>query len=99
MGNEVLRTELTNLERKVKLLINEHSQLKSEFSNLQRENEQLKNQITSKDTQLSNFQNQMKMSKIVESMIVGEGNTSELKEVIDDYIREIDKCIAHLGEA
>lgn len=99
MGNDVLRIELQHLERKVRVLLSEHSQVKTEVALLRAENEALKSQIESKTAHLSNFQNQMKMSKIVESMIVGEGSTSELREVIDDYIKEIDKCIAHLGEA
>ena len=32
-------------------------------------------------------------------MVVDEENTAELKGVINDYIKEIDKCIAHLSEA
>ncbi|MFY0599541.1 MAG: hypothetical protein JXR03_07700 [Cyclobacteriaceae bacterium] len=99
MGNDILRTELNSLERKVKLVLNEHSQLQSEVSRLQSENENLKNRLESNSTHLANFQNQAKMSKIVESMIVEEKGTAELKDVIDDYIKEIDKCIAHLGEA
>ncbi|MEQ8808105.1 MAG: hypothetical protein RIE59_03470 [Imperialibacter sp.] len=41
----------------------------------------------------------MKISKIVESMVVGDSDANEVKDVLDDYIKEIDKCIAHLGEA
>ncbi|MEP0368839.1 MAG: hypothetical protein ABJN36_20580 [Cyclobacteriaceae bacterium] len=99
MGNESLRTELNNLERKVKLIIGEHSQLQQEVQRLKSENENLKNKVDSHNAHLANFQNQAKISKIVESMIVEEGGETELKEVIDDYIKEIDKCIAHLGEA
>ena len=32
-------------------------------------------------------------------MVVGENDSEELKDVIDGYIKEINKCIAHLGEA
>lgn len=99
MGNDALRTELLNLERRVKMLLSEHTNLKLELATLKNENEHLRTQVASKTAHLTSFQNQMKMSKIVESMIVREGNTIELKEVINDYIREIDKCIAHLGEA
>lgn len=99
MSNDTLRSEIISLERKVKLLLSEHSHLKNEVESIRRENDSLKNLLDQKESNLVHFQNQMKISKIVESMVVGERNTIELKEVIDDYIKEIDKCIAHLGEA
>ena len=49
-------------------------------------------------TNISSFQNQMKMSKLVNNMVVGGGDSGELKEKLDGYIKEIDKCIAHLAE-
>ena len=58
MGAEALRSELQSLERKVKLLLNEHSQLKSEVEILKSENVNLKSRLSSKDELLSNFQNQ-----------------------------------------
>ena len=99
MSNDIFRTEVSNLDRKVKLLLNEHSQLKQEIESLKRQNNLLESKVTEKEVALSGFQNQMKISKIVESMVAGEENTTELKEVIDGYIKEIDKCIAHLSEA
>lgn len=99
MGNDTLRTELNNLERKIKLVLGDHAQMQSEVSRLKSENENLKNKLEANNAHLADFQNQAKMSKIVESMIVEEKGTAELKGVIDDYIKEIDKCITHLGEA
>ncbi|MEQ8582138.1 MAG: hypothetical protein RIC30_12690 [Marinoscillum sp.] len=99
MGNETLRTEINNLERKVKLLLSEHTQLKVELQKVSNENRQLKAQASQQEANLANFQNQMKISKIVESMVVGDSDANEVKDVLDDYIKEIDKCIAHLGEA
>ncbi|MFH6984855.1 hypothetical protein [Marinoscillum sp. 108] len=99
MGNETLRTEINNLERRVKLLLSEHAQLKVELQKVSNENQQLKAQASQQEANLANFQNQMKISKIVESMVVGDSDANEVKDVLDDYIKEIDKCIAHLGEA
>ena len=99
MGKEALRSELQNLERKIKLLLNEYSLLKAETHQLKAENENLKMQLNSRDEVLTNFQNQSKISRIVDSMIVENGKEAELRNVIEDYIKEIDKCIAHLGEA
>ena len=99
MKNETLRAELNNLERKVKLLLSDYAQLKTDFDKCQTENQHLKAQINDQQSKISSFQNQSKISKIVESMVVGDSDANEVKDVLDDYIKEIDKCIAHLGEA
>lgn len=99
MSDENLKQELSTLERKVKLLISEHQKLKDELVNSQRENEQLRSQLNVKQGELSNFQNKFKISKLVGNMVVEKEDTKELKVVLDEYIKEIDKCIAHLGEA
>lgn len=99
MSNETLRTEINHLERKVKLLLSEYTQLKNDFQKVSNENQLLKSQVDQQQLNLANFQNQTKISKIVESMVVGENDSDEVKDVLDDYIKEIDKCIAHLGEA
>lgn len=99
MSDESLKQELSTLERKVKLLISEHQKLKDDLVSSQRENEQLKSQLNVKEGELSNFQNKFKISKLVGNMVVDKEDTKELKVVLDEYIKEIDKCIAHLGEA
>ncbi|MFY0689556.1 MAG: hypothetical protein JXQ90_20465 [Cyclobacteriaceae bacterium] len=99
MGNEPLRDELGTLERKVKLMISEHEKLKSELSMFRNENSSLKSKISQQSEQLSGFQNSMKISKLVDNMVEGENNSSELKEVLNNYIKEIDKCITQLSEA
>ena len=98
MSKESLRSELNSLERKVKVLLSEHSMMQTEIEQLKKENESLKRKLDLNSEHLANFQNQAKISKIVESMIAEERGSSELKEVIEDYIKEIDKCIAHLGD-
>jgi len=99
MSNEVLRTEINTLQRKVKLLLSEFTHLQSEMAELRDENIQLKARVLEKEANIESFQNKMKISKIVESVVEGDKTSPELKEVIDEYIKEIDKCIAHLGEA
>ena len=99
MSEDALKFEIDNLERKVKLLISEHRKMRSELIAMKAENDELKGKINSKDGELSNFQNKFKISKLVGNMAVGKEDTKELKEVLDGYIHEIDKCIAQLSEA
>ena len=97
MDQELLKTNLNGLERKLLVLINEHKSLKEEIKTLKTENQELKSGIKNRDEQLFNFKNQIKISKIVDNLNPEDGSASELKRKVDDYIREIDKCIAYLS--
>ncbi len=75
---------------------------RSELAKIKEENEQLKQVIEDKNEAIKSFQNQDKISKIVSS-VAEEGNnktekTTELKLKINEYIKEIDKCILHLSK-
>lgn len=97
MDQEVLKTNLSGLERKIVVLINEHKALKEEVRSLKLENHDLKTSLKGRDDQLVNFKNQIKITKIVDNINPEDGSVSELKKKVDEYIREIDKCIAHLS--
>lgn len=100
MHQDKTKSELLSLERKLKLILADYAATKKELQNLRAENEELKSVLKSKDEQINHFQNQIKISKIVSS--IADENQSEdaaeLKAKINDYIKEIDKCIAHLSE-
>ena len=97
MEQDILKTNLNGLERKLLVLINEHKSLKEEIKTLKTENQELKLSVKGRDEQLFNFKNQIKISKIVDNINPEDGSVSELKKKVDDYIREIDKCIAYLS--
>ena len=98
MDQELLKTNLSGLERKILVLINEHKALKDEVRSLKLENHDLKSSLKGRDDQLLNFKNQIKITKIVDNINPEDGSISELKKKVDEYIREIDKCIAHLSQ-
>jgi len=98
MNREKLNLSLSNLERKVKFLLNNHKDLKQELNVAKSENQELKEIIRKRDDQIIDFQNKYKISKIVTNIRDGEDDASELKNQINEYIREIDKCIMHLSQ-
>lgn len=98
MDQELLKTNLNGLERKIVVLLNEHKSLKDEMKGLKLENHELRGDLKRRDEQLSNFKNQIKITKIVDNINPEDGSVSELKKKVDEYIREIDKCIAHLSQ-
>ena len=98
MPSEKLYREFQNLERKIQMVLSENKRLKDELNVFKSENGQLKEKMQNQQTSLSNFQDQMKINKLVNNMVVSDGDSAQLKETIDGYIKEIDKCIAHLAE-
>jgi len=97
MDQEALKTSLNGLERKILVLLNEHKSLKDEIRGLKLENHELKDNLHARDEQLHNFKNQIKITKIVDQINPEDGSATELKRKVEEYIREIDKCIAHLS--
>ncbi|MBA4144912.1 MAG: hypothetical protein DI538_20135 [Azospira oryzae] len=98
MDQELLKTNLNGLERKILVLLNEHKALKDEMKGLKLENHELRGDLRRRDEQLSNFKNQIKITKIVDNINPEDGSVSELKKKVEEYIKEIDKCIAHLSQ-
>jgi len=92
-----LEKELSLLEEKIKTLLDERNSLREELLQVKHLNKELRTSLENKADQINNFQNQIKISKIVDSMAV-EDNAAELKYKINEYIKDIDKCIALLSE-
>ncbi len=97
MEKDQLIKELTLLERKIKLFMNEHQTVQEQLRILKGENGNLKATLTRKEQQIDDFQNQNKISTIVDNIATGGEDAAELKQYINEYIREIDKCIAQLS--
>jgi chromosome segregation ATPase len=98
MDQEVLKNNLNGLERKLVVLVSEHKNQKEQIKTLKAENQVLKDALKTRDEQLNDFRNKIKISKIVDNLNPEDGNSSELKKKVEEYIREIDKCIAHLSK-
>jgi|TARA_R110000737_G_scaffold343685_1_gene369922 chromosome segregation ATPase len=98
MNSNQLNSELNSLERKISLLLNEYKNLKKELDHTKTENEELRSVLSSKEHQISDFQNKFKISKIADSLALSGDDSTELKQVLNEYIKEIDRCIAHLSQ-
>ena len=97
MDQEALKTNLNGLERKIMMLLNDHKSLKDEIRTIKLENHELRTDLRKRDEQLYNFKNQIKITKIVDYINPEDESISELKRKVEEYIREIDKCIAHVS--
>lgn len=86
------------METQLKKLVEQHSQLRLQRDELMAKNSLLNKEILDLKGQVANFQNQDKITKIVTNTTVEKEESTELKHKLNEYIREIDKCIAHLSE-
>ena len=96
MSNQA--TLFNGLKTKLTSLIQEYKLKEEELSILRKENKELHSLLGQQGEQIKSFQNQEKISKIVSSVNVEGEKTTDLKLKINEYIKEIDKCIAHLSE-
>ena len=97
MDQESLKNNLNGLERKIMMLLNDQKSLKDEIRTIKLENHELRTDLRKRDEQMSNFKNQIKITKIVDYINPEDESISELKRKVEEYIREIDKCIAHVS--
>ena len=93
-----LNLELQALERKIRLLLSQYKTLLSTNEALKNENLELKSLIQTKDNQINDFHNKIKISTIVDRITVGEKEVKEVKNKIDEHIKEIDNCINELSK-
>jgi len=99
MTNEVFpQQKLDQLEAKTRKLVDAYKSLNVKLKSAYTENYNLKMILDKKNEELLNFKNQDKIAKIVSSISADEKSSTELKIKINEYIKEIDKCIAYLSE-
>ena len=98
MPKEKQLQQLQSIEDKVRKLLNKHADVLQKLVAAQDEIKLLESQLEERDQQIKNFQNQENIVKIVDTLAGNPVNSTELKLKINEYIREIDKCIALLQD-
>lgn len=99
MPEEVFpQQKLDHVESKVRKLVDAYKLLNTRLKASYAENNNLKMILDKKNEELLHFKNQDKIAKIVSSISSDEKSSTELKIKINEYIKEIDKCIAYLSE-
>mgnify|MGYP001320631242 CR=1 FL=1 len=79
-------------------VILKHQQLKDDYTVLQKENIALNKRLKEKNVEIEGFQNQQNLSNIATNTVGKEGDSAALKRQINEFIREIDRCITHLQQ-
>ena len=90
--------QITLLEQQVTQLITHYQALQKSLDEARYVIQHLQSVIDAKYEEIKNFQNRDNISKIVNTIAAETAHSTELKLKINEYIREIDKCIAYLRD-
>ncbi len=98
MPKEKQLQQLQHIEDKLRKLLTRYAEVQQRLASTQEQVKSLEVKLGEKDQQIKNFQNQENIVKIVDTLAGNPVNSTELKLKINEYIREIDKCIAYLRD-
>ncbi|AFL82695.1 hypothetical protein Belba_0023 [Belliella baltica DSM 15883] len=94
----MIHEELQRLEKLAAQVSKKLEQIEEQNLMLKHEVDFLRSSIKEKDAALEDFKNQIKITKLVNSIPVENIESAELRERINNYIQEIDNIIAYLSE-
>jgi hypothetical protein len=89
---------VNKIEVKLGKLIAKYQQVKQEKLILQQENEDFVVSLKLKEIEILNLQEKVKLMNISKSVDASKQEVKETRLKINEYVREIDKCIALLNK-
>ena len=98
MASSQQLAQLDRLERQVNTLVTAYQRLREELADSQTTVQQLRADVRDRERQLKDVHNQENIVKLVNTIAGEPANANELKLRLNEYIREIDKCLAYLRE-
>ena len=93
-----MKNIVNKIEVKLGKLIGKYQEIKKEVLVLQQENEDFVVSLKSKEVEILNLQEKVKLMNISKSVDASKQEVKETKLKINEYVREIDKCIALLNK-
>ena len=93
-----MKNIVNNIEVKLGKLIAKYKQIREEKLILQQENENFVSVLKSKENEISELQEKIKLMNISKSVDASNQEVKETRLKINEYVREIDKCIALLNK-
>ena len=93
-----MKNIVNNIEVKLGKLIAKYQQVRQEKLILQQENEDFVVSLKLKEIEILNLQEKVKLMNISKSVDTSKQEIKETRLKINEYVREIDKCIALLNK-
>lgn len=88
---------INSIEIKMNKLIDKYNQLKIENTNLLKNNNDLQLVLDEKNNKILDLQNKVKLMNITKNVDRDKDEIKSTRLKINEYVREIDKCIALLN--
>ena len=92
-----LNNLISNIEKKLYNLLSSYENLKDKNLKLKDENNKLISKIEDNSQIINSLKDKIKIMSISKSVDVSKNDIKQTKLKINEYIREIDKCIAQLN--
>ena len=92
-----LNNLISNIEKKLSNLLSSYESLKDKNLKLEDENNKLISKIENNSQIINSLNDKIKIMSISKSVDVSKNDIKQTKLKINEYIREIDKCIAQLN--
>ena len=92
-----LNNLISNIEKKLTNLLYSYQNLKDKNLKLEDENKKLISKIEDNSQIINSLNDKIKIMSISKSVDVSKNDIKQTKLKINEYIREIDKCIAQLN--
>ena len=93
-----MKTIINSIEIKVGRFIEKYNQLQLEKSDLQENKDALNAKLQEKEKQIVVLQDKVKLMNISKSIDTPQEDVKATRLKINEYVREIDKCIALLNK-
>jgi len=94
-----MKNLVENIEKKVNKLIQLYQSAQKEKEETLTENNQLKSELSDKDKTINSLEEKIKLLRITKSVSTQDDERNkESRQKINEYVREIDKCIALLNK-
>ena len=92
-----LNNLISSIEKKLSNLLSSYENLKDKNLKLEYENDKLISKIEDNSQIINSLNDKIKIMSISKSVDVSKNDIKQTKLKINEYIREIDKCIAQLN--
>ncbi len=89
---------IDNIEIKIEKLILAYNNIKIDKSNLQKNNDVLNARLQNQEKEIVALQDKIKLMNISKSVDVNSEDRKATRLKINEYVREIDRCIALLNK-
>lgn len=94
----MIQEELLKLEKLAAKASDRLLELNAENQQLKEKLEEANRTLEKKEQEIEHFKNKIKISNIVENRPVSPGDSTEMSDLINNYIQEIDQLITYLSD-